>query len=785
MGGCTSKQTGIVTPVRKPNPLNSADPSQMTPQIEVRNYQHPNIQSNPPQMTQQIEVRNYQHSNIQSNPLQMGPQIEVRSYQPSNIQSNPPLMRPQLEVRSYQHPDIQLENNAIAIAEARNAIFKNDHWLVLQVFSKFKIPPNASLGQTGYGQTALHLAAMKNCVNSIRAILQFINQVQPGKTAFYLLIPDSDGNIPCMVAALHDAPEALVALLLVSMTLPITRPNNQGLNLFQIAQDKSLTCLNILNQMFGRKDQPSESLKNALLAKQQALAKLQQTAMIAISNAIGMKLTSNGNDEKPTSNGKSEEPISKGNGEKPISKGNDEKPNLKVNEKAISYGDEKPISKGIEKPISNGTLKSDGKDQKTSIEVLKLQTQITRANRTAEDVINSYKLQQNQTSTSLTLKYPSILAQFQGTTNVYQDPEFPAHLDSICVNKSHRHFEKYYKTAKWLRPHEFLKVDDYSEIKVFDGIDPNDIQQGILGVCYFLSSMASIAEFPSRLMKIFNTKEANPYGVYSVTVYNMGIPQEIIVDDRFPCYKSGKPMFSCPKGKELWTMILEKAWAKMYGNYGAIETGSIREAMISLLGAPAEEIQIDDETTADKVWADILSWDRENFIMGCTTKASVDRNKTGLISAHAYSVLAAYDVGGVRLLKLRNPWGKQEWTGDFSDKSPLWTDEAKRIVGYTDADDGIFCMTITDFFAMMSSYTVCYYKDNYFRSHQLIEATKKNAEYFEFELKETCETCITVMQKADRFFGKNSGYKASPVELILIKKEGNKYKRISKIFYFL
>ena len=49
------------------------------------------------------------------------------------------------------------------------------------------------------------------------------------------------------------------------------------------------------------------------------------------------------------------------------------------------------------------------------------------------------------------------------------------------------------------------------------------------------------------------------------------------------------------------------------------------------------------------------------------------------------------------MLKLRNPWGAGEWTGDWSDKSQLWTPALKRTVGLTDADDGIFFIEFEDY----------------------------------------------------------------------------------------
>ena len=31
-----------------------------------------------------------------------------------------------------------------------------------------------------------------------------------------------------------------------------------------------------------------------------------------------------------------------------------------------------------------------------------------------------------------------------------------------------------------------------------------------------------------------------------------------------------------------------------------------------------------------------------------------------------------------KLVKLRNPWGKQDWVGDWSDVSPKWTSELRK-----------------------------------------------------------------------------------------------------------
>lgn len=46
----------------------------------------------------------------------------------------------------------------------------------------------------------------------------------------------------------------------------------------------------------------------------------------------------------------------------------------------------------------------------------------------------------------------------------------------------------------------------------------------------------------------------------------------------------------------------------------------------------------------------------------------------GLCAGHAYALIDCQTLSnGQRLCRLRNPWGRFEWTGAWSDNSPLWT----------------------------------------------------------------------------------------------------------------
>ncbi len=56
--------------------------------------------------------------------------------------------------------------------------------------------------------------------------------------------------------------------------------------------------------------------------------------------------------------------------------------------------------------------------------------------------------------------------------------------------------------------------------------------------------------------------------------------------DQFIPFFNGEPAFTKGNQKELWVILLEKAWAKIYSNYKRIEVGFIEQGLHDLTGAP-------------------------------------------------------------------------------------------------------------------------------------------------------------------------------------------------------
>lgn len=105
--------------------------------------------------------------------------------------------------------------------------------------------------------------------------------------------------------------------------------------------------------------------------------------------------------------------------------------------------------------------------------------------------------------------------------------------------------------------------------------------------------------------------------------------------------------------REIWVLILEKAWAKVFGSYQRIEAGTAGEAFQPLTGCPSTALIHDDCKNKNWLWNKIKHADESTFPMATAVASQMedesqlkagDMKNVGLVDAHAYSLIAAREI---------------------------------------------------------------------------------------------------------------------------------------------
>ncbi|GAB5356213.1 hypothetical protein AAMO2058_000271500 [Amorphochlora amoebiformis] len=117
---------------------------------------------------------------------------------------------------------------------------------------------------------------------------------------------------------------------------------------------------------------------------------------------------------------------------------------------------------------------------------------------------------------------------------------------------------------------------------------------------------------------------------------------------------------------------------------------------------------------------------------------------TGLSLLHAYSILDVREIkvdgcfcsSTERVIKLRNPWGKGEWSGDWGDNSSRWTSKVKEELNHDnkDNDDGVFWMALDDFMRYFSDVSILYYEPNWKTTTAEVEIEDGNSASFQITI---------------------------------------------------
>ncbi|XP_078517222.1 calpain-1 catalytic subunit-like isoform X2 [Lissotriton helveticus] len=246
-----------------------------------------------------------------------------------------------------------------------------------------------------------------------------------------------------------------------------------------------------------------------------------------------------------------------------------------------------------------------------------------------------------------------------------------------------------------------------------------DVCQGILGNCWFLAAAASLSLYPRLMDRVVppgqNFQESYA-GIFHFQFWQYGQWVDVVIDDRLPV-KDGKLVFlRSPEKEEFWAALLEKAYAKLNGSYEVLEEGLMNEAFVDFTGGIGEHINL--KAPPAGLFHTIRRALQMRSLMGASLEIkgqweSEVRTPEGLVKGHAYSVTGAHQVENygrtLQLLRLRNPWGKVEWNGRWSDKSSLWSllDPAQRTQLQVEAEDGEFWMQMEDFLCYFDTLELC------------------------------------------------------------------------------
>ncbi|XP_064159475.1 calpain-5a [Anguilla rostrata] len=328
--------------------------------------------------------------------------------------------------------------------------------------------------------------------------------------------------------------------------------------------------------------------------------------------------------------------------------------------------------------------------------------------------------------------YASLKKQCLQNKTLFEDPLFPTVDESLFYqgNKIGR--------VHWKRPKELC-----SDPHLFvDGISAHDLHQGQLGNCWFVAACSSLASRESLWHKVipdwkeqeWNTEKPESYaGIFHFRFWRFGDWVDVVVDDRLPTVNNQLVYCHSNDSNEFWSALVEKAYAKVYGCYEALDGGNTADALVDFTGGVSEPVDLlegkfaEDEAARNQLFDRVLKVQNRDGLISCSIRAtsSADmeaRLACGLVKGHAYAVtdvrrvrlgsglLAFFKSEKLTMIRMRNPWGEREWNGAWSDSSEEWQKVSKserEKLGVTVQEDGEFWMTFEDFCQHFTDLILC------------------------------------------------------------------------------
>ena len=206
----------------------------------------------------------------------------------------------------------------------------------------------------------------------------------------------------------------------------------------------------------------------------------------------------------------------------------------------------------------------------------------------------------------------------------------------------------------------------------------------------FFHAISILSSIPNLIENIFESKEISEQNYYTLYVYIDGDYQKLILDDFLPIVKNTNSLrFAKPDKEEIWLPLLEKAFAKTHGGYGALITCDVAEVIQCFTGVPVEKFNIKDLDNEDLKIA--LNNCKENFVF-LEPKKDICKD-IGIVEGKAYQLKEFFDLGETEdkgksniILKIFNMFEYNKYKGKWSSEGESFTQEIKAKVKYNPED---------------------------------------------------------------------------------------------------
>ena len=324
--------------------------------------------------------------------------------------------------------------------------------------------------------------------------------------------------------------------------------------------------------------------------------------------------------------------------------------------------------------------------------------------------INGHEYTQNDTKFN-ELQKP------ENQSEEFIDRDFPPIMDFLTPIK-----KPTMSYISWYPIHKFYKNREFELFKKFELSGQASRNRGF---SYITDALNTLSTQPGLVMRLFDNSEKSEIGLYKAWINLNGQWRDYLVDDNVPVFKfeeSGKAMFyfispnTEKANPEVWAMVLHKALAKAYGGLDSLYLGNEAFLLRDFTGAPVVLMDIAhidknqiitdrEDQHIELFWRKLNSCLSKGYLLSIVPRLpkpnELQRNEMleipnkkfylgeGIYCLHNYAVVCAHEVvdgAGLkhRLVKLKNPWLKERFEGEWGPYSDRWTPELRRELEYYD-----------------------------------------------------------------------------------------------------